>query len=106
MPGRLAVKRDGRLKSSRWHGALVWKEVSSQISSSLDRGLKLRGSFLKKNPCCLMSENVALFSNSRVFGDGSAILNHGQVTRTTPKLLPSPNFPTPPMGGRLSSRQI
>ncbi|GFU91501.1 hypothetical protein TNCV_2542691 [Trichonephila clavipes] len=31
------------------------------------------------------------------------ILNHGQVTKTTPKLAPSsPNFRTIPTGGRLS----
>ncbi|GFW73143.1 hypothetical protein TNCV_832611 [Trichonephila clavipes] len=32
------------------------------------------------------------------------ILNHGQVTKATPQLAPtpSPNFDTPPKGGRLS----
>ncbi|GFT45811.1 hypothetical protein TNCV_1781481 [Trichonephila clavipes] len=35
------------------------------------------------------------------------ILNHGQVTWTTPELAPpSPNYPTTPTGGRFSSRQI
>ncbi|GFW73174.1 hypothetical protein TNCV_484001 [Trichonephila clavipes] len=35
------------------------------------------------------------------------ILNHGQVTWTTPELAPpSPNYHTPPTGGRLSFRQI
>ncbi|GFW97387.1 hypothetical protein TNCV_4990641 [Trichonephila clavipes] len=35
------------------------------------------------------------------------ILNHGQVTWTTPELAPpSPNYHTTPMGGRFSSRQI
>ncbi|GFX41269.1 hypothetical protein TNCV_2219671 [Trichonephila clavipes] len=35
------------------------------------------------------------------------ILNHGQVTRTTPELATlSPNYHTTPMGRRLSSRQI
>ncbi|GFU52961.1 transposable element Tcb2 transposase [Trichonephila clavipes] len=35
------------------------------------------------------------------------ILNHGQVTWTTPDLAPpSPNYHTTPMGGRFSSRQI
>ncbi|GFU13319.1 hypothetical protein TNCV_3843231 [Trichonephila clavipes] len=35
------------------------------------------------------------------------ILNHGQVTWTTPELLPpSPNYHTTPTGGRFSSRQI
>ncbi|GFV71710.1 hypothetical protein TNCV_3534981 [Trichonephila clavipes] len=34
------------------------------------------------------------------------ILNHGQVTWTTPELAPSsPNYPTTPTGGRFSSRQ-
>ncbi|GFU71989.1 hypothetical protein TNCV_2999721 [Trichonephila clavipes] len=35
------------------------------------------------------------------------ILNHGQVTWTTPELEPpSPNYHTTPTGGRFSSRQI
>ncbi|GFV12760.1 hypothetical protein TNCV_1367301 [Trichonephila clavipes] len=35
------------------------------------------------------------------------ILNHGQMTWTTPELAPfSPNYHTTPTGGRLSSRQI
>ncbi|GFW50557.1 hypothetical protein TNCV_2888601 [Trichonephila clavipes] len=35
------------------------------------------------------------------------ILNHDQVTNTTPDLAPtSPNYHTTPMEGRLSSRQI
>ncbi|GFS62174.1 hypothetical protein TNCV_477091 [Trichonephila clavipes] len=35
------------------------------------------------------------------------ILNHGQVTWTTPELAPpSPNYHTTPTGGRFSSRQI
>ncbi|GFX93592.1 hypothetical protein TNCV_1587691 [Trichonephila clavipes] len=35
------------------------------------------------------------------------ILNHGQVTWTTPELAPtSPNYHTSPTGGRFSSRQI
>ncbi|GFX07077.1 hypothetical protein TNCV_1556801 [Trichonephila clavipes] len=35
------------------------------------------------------------------------ILNHGQVTWTTPQLAPpSPNYNTTPTGGRFSSRQI
>ncbi|GFV74232.1 pro-Pol polyprotein [Trichonephila clavipes] len=35
------------------------------------------------------------------------ILNHGQVTWTTPELAsPSPNYHTTPTGGHFSSRQI
>ncbi|GFU51604.1 hypothetical protein TNCV_82341 [Trichonephila clavipes] len=34
------------------------------------------------------------------------ILNHGQVTRTTPELAPLPPLTTTPTGRRLSSRQI
>ncbi|GFU62075.1 hypothetical protein TNCV_4892931 [Trichonephila clavipes] len=35
------------------------------------------------------------------------ILNHGQVTWTTPELAPpSPNYHTTPTGGRFSSRQV
>ncbi|GFX01394.1 hypothetical protein TNCV_4736351 [Trichonephila clavipes] len=35
------------------------------------------------------------------------ILNHGQVTWTTPEVAPpSPNYHTTPTGGRFSSRQI
>ncbi|GFT54913.1 uncharacterized protein TNCV_4888661 [Trichonephila clavipes] len=46
--------------------------------------------------------NVALFSYTRALGD--VILNHGQVTWTTPEL--SPNSHTRPTGGGFSSRQI
>ncbi|PRD25035.1 UNVERIFIED_CONTAM: hypothetical protein NCL1_42061 [Trichonephila clavipes] len=46
--------------------------------------------------------NVALFSYTRALGD--VILNHGQVTWTTPEL--SPNSHTTPTGGGFSSRQI
>ncbi|GFT06470.1 uncharacterized protein TNCV_3356031 [Trichonephila clavipes] len=35
------------------------------------------------------------------------ILNHGQVTRTTPELAPpSPNYHTTPTGGRLSNERF
>ncbi|GFT75875.1 hypothetical protein TNCV_851651 [Trichonephila clavipes] len=38
-----------------------------------------------------------------LFATDLAILNHGQVTKTTPKLEPSSlNFKTTPKGGRLS----
>ncbi|GFX87882.1 hypothetical protein TNCV_4373471 [Trichonephila clavipes] len=37
-----------------------------------------------------------------LFATDHVILNHGQVTRTTPELAP----PTTPTGGRFSSRQI
>ncbi|GFV59618.1 hypothetical protein TNCV_228591 [Trichonephila clavipes] len=38
------------------------------------------------------------------FGDGPHNFkgNHNQVTKTTPELAPSPNFPITPTGGRLS----
>ncbi|GFU19793.1 DDE_3 domain-containing protein [Trichonephila clavipes] len=34
------------------------------------------------------------------------ILNHGQVTWTTPELVPSPNYHTTPTGGRFSSTDL
>ncbi|GFV89514.1 hypothetical protein TNCV_4153291 [Trichonephila clavipes] len=44
---------------------------------------------------------------SGAFGNDLVILNHGQVTRTTPELAPSsPNYHTTSTGGRFSSRQI
>ncbi|GFW11182.1 hypothetical protein TNCV_5131931 [Trichonephila clavipes] len=33
---------------------------------------------------------------------GRLATNHGQVTRSTPELAPSPNFQMTPFGGRLS----
>ncbi|GFU62005.1 hypothetical protein TNCV_2306391 [Trichonephila clavipes] len=47
--------------------------------------------------------NVALHSATRGFlVTVIVILNHGQVTRTTPELAHlSPNYPTTPTGGRL-----
>ncbi|GFT26777.1 hypothetical protein TNCV_3709651 [Trichonephila clavipes] len=48
---------------------------------------------------------IPSYSYSRVIvATNLVILNQGQVTRTTPDLVPlSPNFPTTPTGGHLSS---
>ncbi|GFY29484.1 hypothetical protein TNCV_2626551 [Trichonephila clavipes] len=43
----------------------------------------------------------------RLLATDHVILNHGQVTWTTPELAsPSPNYHTTPTGGRFSSRQM
>ncbi|GFS81056.1 hypothetical protein TNCV_1223441 [Trichonephila clavipes] len=58
-----------------------------------------------------------MFSHSKIKNEMKAtrgllatdhvILNHGQMTWTTPELAPPcPNYHTTPMGGRFSSRQI
>ncbi|GFW82119.1 hypothetical protein TNCV_1170281 [Trichonephila clavipes] len=48
-----------------------------------------------------------LFATRGLLATDHVILNHGQVTWTTPELAPpSPNYPTTPTGGRFSSRQI
>ncbi|GFV41113.1 hypothetical protein TNCV_2667041 [Trichonephila clavipes] len=44
---------------------------------------------------------------TRALATDHVILNHGQVTWTTPELTPpSPNYHTTPTGERFSSRQI
>ncbi|GFV73505.1 hypothetical protein TNCV_1539471 [Trichonephila clavipes] len=44
---------------------------------------------------------------SRALVTDYVILNHDQVTWTTPELAPtSPNYPSTPTGGRFSFRQI
>ncbi|GFS69276.1 HTH La-type RNA-binding domain-containing protein [Trichonephila clavipes] len=52
--------------------------------------------------------NIANNATTRgLLATDHVILNHGQVTWTTPELAPpSPNYHTTPMGGRFSSRQI
>ncbi|GFW75762.1 hypothetical protein TNCV_4429451 [Trichonephila clavipes] len=56
---------------------------------------------------CVSTDLASIGSSTRytrAFGDGPRNFEHGQVTRTTPKLeLPSPNYHTTPKGGRLSS---
>ncbi|GFV98681.1 ion_trans domain-containing protein [Trichonephila clavipes] len=47
-----------------------------------------------------------LIATRGLFATDHVILNHGQVTWTTPELAPpSPNYHTTPTGGRFSSRQ-
>ncbi|GFU37882.1 hypothetical protein TNCV_1063841 [Trichonephila clavipes] len=51
-------------------------------------------------------DNVAQTTRGFLATD-HVILNHGQVSWTTPELAPrSPNYHTTPTGGRFSSRQI
>ncbi|GFT92632.1 hypothetical protein TNCV_1481171 [Trichonephila clavipes] len=48
-----------------------------------------------------------VFAKRGLLATDHVILNHGQVTWTTPELAPpAPNYPTTPTGGRFSSRQI
>ncbi|GFW53921.1 hypothetical protein TNCV_1086381 [Trichonephila clavipes] len=57
-----------------------------------------------RNP--LVSSSTATATRGLLATD-HVILNHGQVTWTTPELAPpSPNYHTTPTGGRFSSRQI
>ncbi|GFW70453.1 hypothetical protein TNCV_4915731 [Trichonephila clavipes] len=71
----------------------------SGLSSSLDRGTKLRSQ--------LPITFVLLQTTRGLVETDHVILNHGQVTWTTPELAPpSPNYHTTPTGGRFSSRQI
>ncbi|GFV32070.1 hypothetical protein TNCV_4942881 [Trichonephila clavipes] len=77
-----------------------------------------------KSPWAIFFESVVefgvsfsyMFSHSKIKNEMKAtrgllatdhvILNHGQVTWTTPELAPpSPNYHTTPTGGRFSSRQ-
>ncbi|GFU30575.1 transposable element Tcb1 transposase [Trichonephila clavipes] len=54
---------------------------------------------------CLQSEDIT--PTRGLLSTDHVILNHGQVTWTTPELAPSsPNYHTTPTGGRFSSRQI
>ncbi|GFX68797.1 hypothetical protein TNCV_4070411 [Trichonephila clavipes] len=58
---------------------------------------------------CHQSKISGFFWNATrgLLATDHVILNHGQVTWTTPELAPpSPNYHTTPTGGRFSSRQI
>ncbi|GFU79338.1 hypothetical protein TNCV_2138611 [Trichonephila clavipes] len=62
----------------------------------------------KKVQVC-MSNSVEDFvmTTRGLLATDHVILNHGQVTWTTPEMAPpSPNYHTTPTGGRFSSRQI
>ncbi|GFW84925.1 hypothetical protein TNCV_682131 [Trichonephila clavipes] len=62
--------------------------------------------FLKNAIHRILSENQDMTARGLLATD-HVILNHGQVTWTTPELAPpSPNYRTTPTGGRFSSRQI
>ncbi|GFV83644.1 hypothetical protein TNCV_3612181 [Trichonephila clavipes] len=93
---------------SSWCGVEVRRVVPPHVSSSsLDRGSKLRGS----SPINLFqSKELLPFKYEATRGllvTDHVILNHGQVTWTTPELAPpSPNYHTTPTGGRFSSQQI
>ncbi|GFV15805.1 hypothetical protein TNCV_987881 [Trichonephila clavipes] len=53
------------------------------------------------------SEDLMTIATRGLLATDHVILNHGQVTWTTPELAPpSPNYHTTPTGGRFSSRQI
>ncbi|GFU56060.1 hypothetical protein TNCV_3405241 [Trichonephila clavipes] len=54
------------------------------------------------------ADNVTTNGTTRgLLATDHVILNHGQVTWTTPELAPpSPNYHTTPTGGSFSSRQI
>ncbi|GBN61250.1 hypothetical protein AVEN_128969-1 [Araneus ventricosus] len=48
--------------------------------------------------------NVPLKQHEGYFGTDLVILNHGQMTRTTPELAPTfPNFHATPTGGRMAT---
>ncbi|GFX20688.1 hypothetical protein TNCV_4270201 [Trichonephila clavipes] len=54
-----------------------------------------------------LGENVPIAATRGLLVTDHAILNHGQVTWTTPEMaFPSPSHHTTPTGGRLSCRQI
>ncbi|GFU04230.1 hypothetical protein TNCV_863571 [Trichonephila clavipes] len=59
-------------------------------------------------PVPVSSEMKNIMKTTRgLLATDHVILNHGQVTWTTPELAPpSPNYHTTPTGGRFSSRQI
>ncbi|GFV93408.1 hypothetical protein TNCV_1987241 [Trichonephila clavipes] len=69
--------------------------------------LKGMGSFLNEvSPFGLWSTTDEVMSEATRghLATDLVILNHGQVTKTTPELAPhSPNYHTTPTGGRLSS---
>ncbi|GFU64895.1 hypothetical protein TNCV_785461 [Trichonephila clavipes] len=53
------------------------------------------------------STSIPRQSTGGLLATDHVILNHSQVTWTTPELAPpSPNYHTTPTGGRFSSRQI
>ncbi|GFW93181.1 hypothetical protein TNCV_3333411 [Trichonephila clavipes] len=55
----------------------------------------------------VQSERPSCRATRGLLATDHVILNHGQVTWTTPELAPpSPNYHSTPTGGRFSSRQI
>ncbi|GFW51104.1 hypothetical protein TNCV_3593861 [Trichonephila clavipes] len=69
------------------------------------------GPSMKKNFTAEPFLNIELYelmcATRGLLATDHVILNHGQVTWTTPELAPpSPNYHTTPTGGRFSSRQI
>ncbi|GFW80259.1 uncharacterized protein TNCV_65911 [Trichonephila clavipes] len=65
----------------------------------------ITGSFTAHNGAFLQTR-CRLGYNRELLATDHVIFNHGQVTWMTPELQPPPNYPTTPMEGRLSSRQI
>ncbi|GFX42349.1 hypothetical protein TNCV_110691 [Trichonephila clavipes] len=62
---------------------------------------------IKRASAPLHSESSATLAARGLLATDHVILNHGQVTWTTPEPAPfSPNYHTTPTGGRFSSRQI
>ncbi|GFT01026.1 hypothetical protein TNCV_4054281 [Trichonephila clavipes] len=75
-------------------------------SRSSDEDDTRAGTTLSKHPT-KPTEQLRLDTTGGLLAIDLVILNHGQVTRTTPELVSSsPNYHTTPMGGRLSSGKI
>ncbi|GBL91899.1 hypothetical protein AVEN_172806-1 [Araneus ventricosus] len=91
------------------NGVTVCRSVHSYTSEH-DNPIMQQAGFVTSNVLSLHRNCSLVILTSRfeatrgIFWDGKGILNHGQMTRTTPELAPSsPSFCTRPAGGRLDS---
>ncbi|GFU47535.1 hypothetical protein TNCV_2000381 [Trichonephila clavipes] len=96
-------------KSSRETGEEMWQAPGhSQVFLPQHWG----GTELNRSVICMVlnardndrRKNVSLSPTRGLLATDHVILNHGEVTWTTPELAPpSPNYHTTPTGGRFSS---
>ncbi|GFT91134.1 hypothetical protein TNCV_4043811 [Trichonephila clavipes] len=92
--------------NSRRAASLLMRLVEGEERPLLNRGGATPAVAPSQN-WCETEPNRTVSSTRGLLATDHVILNHGQVTWTTPELAPpSPNYHTTPTGGRFSSRQI
>ncbi|GFX78515.1 hypothetical protein TNCV_29551 [Trichonephila clavipes] len=81
--------------------AIYDDKVYAMTGQTSHKGYRLGTVWTRMNGTLYSTATRGLLATDQV------ILNHGQVTWTTPELAPpSPNYYPTPTGGRFSSRQI